>query len=135
MQACALTFLEYAGRRTITAVGHNFQSIVPVAEDAPALGDFVGYEAIRGYLGVGDAPRVDLEVGFELGNESSARLKIVSRNRTEFVLLDFNFHYAIGKAEKHQDVEQAIRYFSESFALAEQLAERFPVAIAAGQPT
>lgn len=126
----AKTFLEYAGRRTITAVGHNLTTEVPIGGNESALlGSFVGYDTLAAFLGTDDSPEADLTVNFKTGTDSSGKLTIRTRGRDQSILLDFNFHYGFGKSGLTISVEDAIDQLPQSLEKARTLADAFPFAV------
>lgn len=91
------TFLEYVGKRTVTAVGHNAQWVLPGGPDSKkALASrFANLSNIESLIGVPPTD-VDLTFGFKLGSESRARASL-STSAEGDALLDFNFHFDISE--------------------------------------
>ncbi|GAA3013646.1 hypothetical protein [Microbacterium aurantiacum] len=89
------TFLEYVGKRTVTAVGHNAQWVLPGGPGSKkALASrFASLPNIEAIIGVPPSD-VDLSFGFKLGQETRARASMTTSSEGE-ALLDFNFHFDI----------------------------------------
>lgn len=118
--AMVKTFLEYVGRRTVTAVGHNAQwAITGSSETKQALvARFANMAEIASILGA--APEsVDMMVDFHRGAEAKARLSIGTASDGDAVL-DFNFHYDISD---HTEIDQALDRLHESLGFAESIGE------------
>lgn len=124
--AAAEVFLEYAGRRTITAVGHNCAIEIGADEPGQVLSPVIDHDRLKDALGLEEAPEADLTLWFKKGAESRSRLKVVAHGRKDTVLLDFNFHYTIARGEDSIDAESAISSFGASLEMARTLAESFP---------
>ncbi|GAB3603245.1 hypothetical protein [Microbacterium aureliae] len=94
------TFLEYVGRRTVTAVGHNAQWAIPGgAESKKALAShFSNLASIEALVGVAPTD-VDLAFGFRLGAETKARASL-NTSADGDALLDFNFHFDISSPDQ-----------------------------------
>jgi len=94
------TFLEYVGKRTVTAVGHNAQWILPGGPDAKkALASrFANLNSIESLTGVPPTD-VDLSFGFKVGEETKARASLNTSAEGDAVL-DFNFHFDISAPEQ-----------------------------------
>lgn len=118
--AMVKTFLEYVGRRTVTAVGHNAQwAIAGTSEAKQALAArFANMTEIASILGA-TPEGVDLMVDFHRGSETKARLSIGTASDGD-TLLDFNFHYDISG---HTEIDQALDRLHESLGFAESIGE------------
>lgn len=94
------TFLEYVGKRTVTAVGHNAQWILSGGSDTKkALATrFANLPNIESLIGVAPVD-VDLAFGFRLGAETRARASINTSGEGD-AILDFNFHFDISNPEQ-----------------------------------
>lgn len=94
------TFLEYVGRRTVTAVGHNAQWVLPGGPDfkkalAARFSNLANIETL-----IGVAPTdVDLSFGFRVGAETKARASLNTSADGDAVL-DFNFHFDISSPDQ-----------------------------------
>ena len=89
------TFLEYVGKRTVTAVGHNAQWVLPggPASKKALASKFANLASIESLTGVAPTD-VDLAFGFRLGSETKARASLNTSAEGDAVL-DFNFHFDI----------------------------------------
>lgn len=94
------TFLEYVGRRTVTAVGHNAQWVLPGGADSKKAlaARFSNLSSIETLIGVPPTD-VDLTFGFRLGAETKARASL-NTSADGDALLDFNFHFDISSPDQ-----------------------------------
>lgn len=114
------TFLEYVGRRTVTAVGHNAQwSISGTTESKSALvARFTNSADIVSVLGT-TPQSVDLSFNFRRGSETQARLALTTGAEGD-ALLDFNFHFDIST---HTEIDSAMGHFRDSLGFAQSIGE------------
>lgn len=95
------TFLEYVGKRTVTAVGHNAQWALPGDQKAKRalVGRFVNMTNLEEVTGGAPSSEVDLSFSFKVGAESKARVAL-STSATDGALLDCNFHFDISSPDQ-----------------------------------
>jgi hypothetical protein len=124
------TFLEYVGKRTITAVGHNALWVIPGTADSRSevVGQFLNASAIA--ASVGDAS-ADLSLTFQRG-DAVVRVNIPSSQEGD-VALNFNFHREIRDGQ----VMSAVEMLQDSLQCSKEIAEKIetPVVAAAEQVT
>lgn len=121
LQEMARTFLEYVGRRTVTAVGHNVGFKVAVAEPSQAaLGRLMNKDAVDEILGSTGPVTSQLTFQFKRGAESQCRVLVASGSDDNSLGLDFNFHFDL--LAEGLSASEAIDRFDESLANARDVA-------------
>lgn len=108
IQEMANTFLEYVGRRTLTAVGHNIQWVLSGSEARKAafVDSLTRKETLSSVLGSDDYG-ADLTLLFTRGTESQARM-LVQTSSPGDVTLDFNFHFDLSDGGSVADALNAL---------------------------
>jgi len=125
IQDLARTFLEYVGKRTISATGHNLQFALDGIDSAreKISAHFVQGTAVREALGTENFT-TDLQFGFEGQNGSRVRLAIVTEG-TELPTVDFNFNFDAAKVAP----EEALDHFKSSYLQAQNIVDTLTKAI------
>jgi hypothetical protein len=130
IQGLADTFLEYVGRRTVKAVGHNAIWTAPVSQaQAEAVTSFLIHgdeiQAITGSVGPVAA---DVSIRFRRGAETQARL-LVPAAEDGNLRLDFNFHFDLGSEGFSDGAAEAVALLPESLDHSRLVAESFAEAL------
>ena len=120
----ARTFIEeYAGRRSVAAVGHNFSgaAVNEHAEGTSLVRSLTWHEAIDDLLRSTIETKPTLQIGFRRGNETQATLRLEGTPDAEKFAFDFNFHFAMNDAEQKQTVYDAINALPASYDAASSI--------------
>ncbi|MDN4639061.1 hypothetical protein QCD70_02265 [Agreia sp. PsM10] len=114
----ATTFFDYVGRRTITAVGHNAQWLLPGSESRKSeiLRLLANQAPAETMLGTNPIT-ADLAYSFKRGNESIARVTVSTSNPGD-VVLDFNFHFDLSA---HGSAVEAVDQLRDSLRIVEEI--------------
>lgn len=117
------TFLEFVGRRTINAVGHNAQVMVDGQMYGAIVDALVHKDVAAEILGVDAPPRVNIGFKSKVGNEDQLSLSLVPDMTpgAEGGVLDFNFNFDISGSDKSESLGLAIGYLRQSMDQAEQI--------------
>lgn len=129
LASCAGIYLEYAGRRSLTAVGHNVHGSVPVEPGSKEhiMRHFVDYGFLRSYTEV-ESPVVDLRLIYSLGAETRLTHQIQGGESPDEFKLDFNFHFrlksddSLSPTEAIEELPQSARLAGEKLGAFQQLA-------------
>lgn len=125
--SAARSFIEeYAGRRSVVAVGHNFAGAASNShvEGRELIRHLTWHEAILGILGSTVDPTAVLQLMFRRGNETQAGLRLEPGSVADQFAYDFNFHFAMNDREQKNTVYDAINLFSDSHAAASSILDR-----------
>ncbi|MDE0602430.1 MAG: hypothetical protein OXI56_11615 [bacterium] len=120
----AKIFLDYVGRRTVTAVGHNFQFSLPIKDDGAPFSSLVNYNAINLLMDTPFLVQVAIDVSFRSSDGTPIKLRTFPPDGNE-MLLDLNYHFDIGKTKQFTNAEDAIDTIDNSFDKANDLVRRF----------
>lgn len=116
------TFLDYVGRRTVSAVGHNARWTIPKSlelrdEIARAI---VNSGTLSEVLGT-DKFGVDVAIAFKTSNGGTGRMTVATIAQSD-VVLDFNFHFDVpAQGEPAEIVALALSSLTQVSALAENI--------------
>lgn len=125
---CAKVYLEYVGKRSVRAVGHNIRASVPVepGHKSDIFKKFVDYDAIMQYTS-DQNPLVDLRLTYRLGTEDRVTQEIEGHESPDQFNLSFNFHFQLINGRTVDPVAPltAIEQLSESVRLAREKIEAF----------
>jgi hypothetical protein len=119
---------EYVGRRSVTAIGHNFQSgfATSAIRKEEVLARLAHPDPLRQLFGGGEGILGDFVFQTRRGEEDRLRLSVVTTTSPDDqVVLDFNFHFDVRRAGGRPPRE-ALEAFPESLRIASQIDETFP---------
>ncbi len=125
LQDLARTFLEYVGKRTIKATGHNLQFALD-GIDSPKekiAAHFVQRAAVAGALGTPDFS-ADLQFVFDGHHGSRVRVAIVT-DGVDVPTVDFNFNFEAPQVSPGD----ALAYLSASHEQAQRIVDTLSQAI------
>jgi len=114
------TFLEFVGRRTVNAVGHNAQVMVDGRLYEAMVDALVQKDVAAGLLGV-DAPlRTNIGFKSKVGDEDQLSVSLVpdATPGADGGVIDFNFNFDIDGSDS---LDSAIGHLRESMDRAEQI--------------
>jgi hypothetical protein len=125
-QACRTFIQEYAGRKGIIAVGHNFQgaAVSNYGSGADLLERLAWSEALNGVLSSDIQPALSLSIRFRRGFETSTLLQLeaASDDPARF-LYSLNFNFSMSSGAHKFSVAQALDSFDESLKAGTQIIE------------
>ena len=129
LQQAARTFInEYAGRKAITAVGHNFQGMAPtrLGTSAELLRRLAWRRALADVIGSTTDPVLSLGVRFRRGFETTALLRLeASIDDASQFFYDLNFSFSmVGEEEQAKFTTlEALDAFNTSLAAGTEMIE------------
>ena len=117
------TFLEFVGRRTVRAVGHNAQVKIDPWLYESAVNALVRKDAAARILGVETGPSANVSLRSKVGNEDQLALTIGAETTpgAEGGVIDFNFNFNIRDSDNPDSLSLAIAHLRESLDHAERI--------------
>jgi len=121
-------FLDYAGRRTITAIGHNAQWVIENSADRKTqiAQMFTNQGSIENLLEA-TPTATDLMVQFAQGSATMCQLNVITTQAGD-ASLHFNFHYDLTTAG--MVIETAIESLRDNLTIAQTIGARAAALIA-----
>jgi len=119
LQDLARTFLEYVGKRTITATGHNLQFALD-GVDSPRErinAHFLRKTSVEELLGT---PKFTADLQFALDGPNGARVRVaIVTDAPEVPTVDFNFNFEAAQVAP----EEALDHFTSSYQYAQNIVD------------